>query len=83
MGHPSRHCRASGQVAESGWSETLQEIAVRLSAYRGKPGAVAAVGSARATTEEQFLLAALVRDTFGSELVEVVARLQTLLCIKG
>ena len=71
---PLRRDRASGQVAESGWSETLQEIAVRLSAYRGKPGTVAAVGSARATTEEQFLLAALVRDTFGSDLVEVVAR---------
>jgi NADH-quinone oxidoreductase subunit G len=51
------------------WVEATRQIAEKLKAVRGR---IAAVGSARATTEELFLFNKLVREVLGAELVDCV-----------
>jgi NADH-quinone oxidoreductase subunit G len=55
------------------WTKALHAAAEGLSAL-GKAGALAAVGSARASTEEQFLFARLAKDLLGVRLVDCAPR---------
>ncbi|HTS16269.1 MAG TPA: molybdopterin-dependent oxidoreductase [Verrucomicrobiae bacterium] len=54
------------------WPEATRQIAEKLSAQKGKPGTIAAIGTARATTEELFLFNKLVREVLGTELIDCV-----------
>jgi NADH-quinone oxidoreductase subunit G len=60
---------ALGERVNLGWVDATRELATKLKARKG---AVAAIGSARATTEELFLFNKLVRDVLGAELVDCV-----------
>ena len=53
------------------WQEALGQA---VQALRGAQGAIAAVGSARATTEELFLFNRLARQVLGASLVDCVPR---------
>ena len=63
------------QVAgrDASWDEALQAAADQLSAL-ARAGAVAAVGSARATTEEQYLFGRIAREALGARVVDCVPR---------
>jgi NADH-quinone oxidoreductase subunit G len=54
------------------WPEASRQIGEKLSAQKGKGGIIAAIGTARATTEELFLFNKLVREVLGAELVDCV-----------
>ncbi|HVM62316.1 MAG TPA: molybdopterin-dependent oxidoreductase [Verrucomicrobiae bacterium] len=54
------------------WPEATRQIAEKLSEPKGRAGAIAAIGTARATTEELFLFNKLTRDVLGAELVDCV-----------
>jgi NADH-quinone oxidoreductase subunit G len=55
------------------WPEATRQIAEKLKALKGKGPTIAAIGTARATTEELFLFNKLVREVLGAELVDCVA----------
>jgi NADH-quinone oxidoreductase subunit G len=55
------------------WADALRDAKAGLSALAGT-GALAAVGSARATTEEQFLFAKLAREVLGARVIDCVPR---------
>ena len=65
---PSTRSAAMGERFNLSWTEAMRQIAERLKSV--KP--VAAIGSARATTEELFLFNKLVREVLGAELVDCV-----------
>jgi NADH-quinone oxidoreductase subunit G len=65
---PSAKSAAMGERFNLSWTEATRQVAERLKAV--KP--VAAIGSARATTEELFLFNKLVREVLGVELVDCV-----------
>ncbi len=54
------------------WPEATRQIAERLGPLKGDGSAIAAIGTARATTEELFLFNKLVREVLGAELVDCV-----------
>jgi NADH-quinone oxidoreductase subunit G len=55
------------------WPEATRQIAEKLNAQKSKGGMIAAIGTARATTEELFLFNKLVREVLGAELVDCVS----------
>jgi NADH-quinone oxidoreductase subunit G len=59
--------------AESPWDDALQSAASSLSALANS-NALAAIGSARASTEEQFLFATLAQDVLGVRMMDCVPR---------
>ncbi|HUJ08509.1 MAG TPA: molybdopterin-dependent oxidoreductase [Verrucomicrobiae bacterium] len=66
---PSGKSAAVGERFNLSWTEATRQIADRLKSVKQ----VAAIGSARATTEELFLFNKLTREVLGAELVDCVA----------
>jgi NADH-quinone oxidoreductase subunit G len=60
---------ALGERVNLSWVDATRELVTKLKARKG---AVAAIGSARATTEELFLFHRLVREVLGADLVDCV-----------
>jgi NADH-quinone oxidoreductase subunit G len=74
---PSVKSAIMGERFNLTWTEATRQIADRLKAAKAKGGAsIAAIGSARATTEELFLFNKLVREALGAELVDCVAHIE-------
>jgi len=72
---PSVKSAVMGERLNLTWTEATRQIADKLKAAKAKGGAsIAAIGSARATTEELFLFNKLVREVLGSELIDCVSR---------
>jgi len=69
--------RRHGRLEEAGWDEALGLVADRLLAIRDRhgPGAIAAISSARATNEENYLLQKLMRTVIGTNSVDNCSRL--------
>lgn len=67
---PSVKSTVYGERINLTWVEATRQIVAKLKTAKG----IAAVGSARATTEELFLFNKLVRDVLKAELVDCVAR---------
>jgi NADH-quinone oxidoreductase subunit G len=65
---PSTRSAAMGERFNLSWTEATRQVAERLKSV--KP--IAAIGSARATTEELFLFNKLVREVLGAELADCV-----------
>src|ERR1035441_9417182 len=63
---------ASGERFNLTWPEATRQIGEKLKALKGKGATIAAIGTARATTEELFLFNKLVREVLGAELVDCV-----------
>jgi len=60
LASPVRHDRSGGQSEDVGWSDAINIIAEKCELIRGSGGVVAGIGSARATTEELYLLRQIV-----------------------
>jgi NADH-quinone oxidoreductase subunit G len=74
---PTAKSAAMGEKFELSWAEITNQIATRLREAAKKGGAsIAAVGSARATTEELFLFSRLVRGVLQAEIVDCVPRIE-------
>jgi NADH-quinone oxidoreductase subunit G len=71
---PSARSAATGERFNLTWPEATRQIAEKLKALQGKGGTIAAIGTARATTEELFLFNKLAREVLGAELVDCVPR---------
>jgi NADH-quinone oxidoreductase subunit G len=69
---PSARSAATGERFNLTWPEATRQIAEKLKALHGKGGTIAAIGTARATTEELFLFNKLAREVLGAELVDCV-----------
>ncbi len=67
---PSVKSAVYGERINLTWVEATRQIVAKLKTAKG----VAAIGSARATTEELFLFNKLVREVLKAELVDCVAR---------
>jgi NADH-quinone oxidoreductase subunit G len=70
---PTVKSSAMGERLALTWPEATRQIAEKLSTQKGKGGTIAAIGTARATTEELFLFNKLAREILGAELVDCVA----------
>ena len=70
---PSVKSSAMGERFNLAWTEVTRQLAEKLRALKGKGATIAAIGSARATTEELFLFNKLTREVLGAELVDCVA----------
>ncbi len=74
---PTVKSTAIGERFSLTWTEATHQVAERLQAAKAKgAGSIAAVASARATTEELFLFNKLAREVLGAELVDCVARIE-------
>jgi len=71
---PTVKSGAMGERFNLTWPEATRQIGERLKAIKGKGATIAAIGTARATTEELFLFNKLVREVLGAELVDCVPR---------
>jgi NADH-quinone oxidoreductase subunit G len=69
---PAARSGATGERFSLTWPEATRQIGEKLKALRGKGATIAAIGTARATTEELFLFNKLVREVLGAELVDCV-----------
>jgi NADH-quinone oxidoreductase subunit G len=69
---PGARSAATGERFTLTWPEATRQIAEKLKALQGEGGTIAAIGTARATTEELFLFNKLVREVLGIELVDCV-----------
>ena len=69
---PSARSAATGERFNLAWPEATRQIAEKFRALHGKGGTVAAIGTARATTEELFLFNKLAREVLGAGLVDCV-----------
>jgi NADH-quinone oxidoreductase subunit G len=69
---PSVKSAAMGARFNLTWPEATRQIAEKLKALKGRGATIAAIGSARATTEELFLFNKLVREVLGADLVDCV-----------
>jgi NADH-quinone oxidoreductase subunit G len=69
---PTLRSAAMGERLNLTWTEATRQIAEKLSAQKGKSGTIAAIGTARATTEELFLFNKLMREVLGADLVDCV-----------
>ena len=69
--------RRDGHLVETSWADALDLIAERLGRIRAEhgPGAIAAISSARATNEENYLLQKLMRAVIGTNNVDNCSRL--------
>jgi formate dehydrogenase alpha subunit len=69
--------RRDGQLVEASWDEALATIAERLGSILAEhgPRSIAAISSARATNEENYLLQKLMRTVVGSHNVDNCSRL--------
>jgi formate dehydrogenase major subunit len=69
--------RRDGRLEPTGWDEALAIVADRLTAIRDEHGAnsIAAISSARATNEENYLLQKLMRVAVGTNNVDNCSRL--------
>ncbi len=83
VNNQNRFCRPSVKSAAMGerlnltWTEATRQVAEKLKTAKSQGGAsIAAIGSARATTEELFLFNKLVREMLGAELVDCIARVE-------
>jgi NADH-quinone oxidoreductase subunit G len=74
---PSVKSAVMGEQSNLTWTEATRQIAGKLKVTKTKGGAsIAAIGSARATTEELFLFNKLVREVLGAGLVDCVAHVE-------
>ncbi|NQU10259.1 molybdopterin-dependent oxidoreductase [bacterium] len=70
---PTARAPAGGERVPVEWTDAVRQVAHQLHAARDQGGnSIAAVGSARATTEELFLLADLTRRLLGADLLDCV-----------
>jgi len=69
---PSARSSAIGERVTLSWLEATRQIADRLRDLKDAGGKIAAIGTARATTEELFLFNKLARGVLGAELVDCV-----------
>jgi NADH-quinone oxidoreductase subunit G len=69
---PAVKSATMGERLTLNWPEATRQIAEKLGVQKGKGGTIAAIGTARATTEELFLFNKLVRGVLGVELVDCV-----------
>ena len=69
---PTVRSGAMGERFNLTWPEATRQISERLLALKGKGATIAAMGTARATTEELFLFNKLVREVLGAGLVDCV-----------
>jgi NADH-quinone oxidoreductase subunit G len=69
---PSVKSTGMGERLSLTWPEATRQIAEKLKSLKGGGGTVAAIGTARATTEELFLFHKLVREVLQAELVDCV-----------
>ncbi|NOX20100.1 MAG: molybdopterin-dependent oxidoreductase [Nitrospirae bacterium] len=69
--------RKEGQLVESTWEETLYYVANRLKDIieRYGPEAIGAIGSARATLEDNYMLQKFMREVIGTDNLDTSARL--------
>jgi formate dehydrogenase alpha subunit len=69
--------RRDGRLVEASWEEALGTIAERLGRIRAEhgPHSIAAISSARATNEENYLLQKLMRAVIGTHSVDNCSRL--------
>lgn len=69
--------RRNGRLEPVGWNEALGQIArgLRAAVDAGGPGAVAAISSARATNEENYLVQKFMRVVIGTNNVDNCSRL--------
>jgi NADH-quinone oxidoreductase subunit G len=69
---PTVKSSALGERLTLTWPEATRQITEKLGTQKGKVGTIAAIGTARATTEELFLFNKLAREVLGAELVDCV-----------
>jgi NADH-quinone oxidoreductase subunit G len=69
---PTVRSATMGERLNLTWTEATRQIAEKLRAQKGKGGTIAAIGTARATTEELFLFNKLMREVLGADLVDCV-----------
>jgi NADH-quinone oxidoreductase subunit G len=69
---PSVKSTGMGERLNLTWPEATRQIAEKLKSLKGGSGTIAAIGTARATTEELFLFHKLVREVLQAELVDCV-----------
>ena len=69
---PSVKSAAMGERFNLTWPEATRQIGEKLKALKGHGATIAAIGTARATTEELFLFNKLTREVLGTELVDCV-----------
>ncbi|HEX5566205.1 MAG TPA: molybdopterin-dependent oxidoreductase, partial [Streptomyces sp.] len=69
--------RRDGRLEPAGWNEALARVAdgFRRAVAEGGPGAVAAISSARATNEENYLLQKFLRTVIGTNNIDNCSRL--------
>ena len=69
--------RRSGELAEASWEEAISHVAGELGRIRDQhgPDAIAAISSARATNEENYLMQKLMRVAIGTNNVDNCARI--------
>jgi NADH-quinone oxidoreductase subunit G len=70
---PSVRSATMGERLTLTWPEATRQIAEKLGAQKGNGATIAAIGTARATTEELFLFNQLVRGILGIELVDCIS----------
>jgi NADH-quinone oxidoreductase subunit G len=70
---PSVRSTVMGERMTLGWPEATRQIVERLQELKGAGRTIAAIGTARATTEELFLFNKLAREVLRAELVDCVA----------
>ena len=69
---PSVKSAAMGERFNLTWPEVTRQIGEKLKTLKGRGATIAAIGTARATTEELFLFNKLTREVLGAELVDCV-----------
>jgi len=77
--------RRNGELVPAGWDEALDLVSSRFSEIKKTQGAraLAALGAASCTNEENYLLQKLVRAGFGCNNVDSSARLRTTAMLDG
>ena len=69
---PSVKSAAMGERFNLTWPEATRQIAEKLKALKGRGATIAAIGTARATTEELFLFNKLTHKILGADLMDCV-----------
>jgi NADH-quinone oxidoreductase subunit G len=69
---PSVRSTGMGERLSLTWPEATRQIAEKLKSLKGGSGTIAAIGTARATTEELFLFHKLAREVLQAELADCV-----------
>jgi NADH-quinone oxidoreductase chain G len=77
--------KKDGNFQEVSWEEALYYIADRLKAFKENDGAdaIGAIGSQRATLEDNYMLQKFMRDVIGSDNLDTSARLGYSWALKG